>query len=81
MEEQLAICEGVHYLSGGDARNDPVDGMLTEEQIPEDQKQRLLVALRIRSGAVPLVVQLGAPSRERILVGELSGSFPSVGVP
>ena len=55
--------------------------MLTEEQIPEDQKQRLLVALRIRSGAVPLVVQLGAPSRERILVGELSGSFPSVGVP
>ena len=55
MEEHLAICEGVHYLSGGDARNDPVDGMLTEEQIPEDQKQRFFVALRIRSGAVPLV--------------------------
>lgn len=46
VEEHLAICDGCTTYLEQMRETIRLTGMLTEEQIPEDQKQRLLVAFR-----------------------------------
>lgn len=46
VEEHLAICDGCTAYVEQMRETIRLTGMLTEEQIPEDQKQRLLEAFR-----------------------------------
>ena len=46
VEEHLAICDGCTAYLEQMRETIRLTGMLTEEQIPEDQKQRLLEAFR-----------------------------------
>ena len=46
MEEHLAICDGCTAYLEQMRETIRLTGMLTEEQIPQDQKQRLLEAFR-----------------------------------
>ena len=46
VEEHLAICDGCTTYLEQMRETIRLTGMLTEEQIPEDQKQRLLEAFR-----------------------------------
>jgi anti-sigma factor RsiW len=46
VEEHLALCDGCTTYLEQMRETVRLTGMLTEEQIPEDQKQRLLEAFR-----------------------------------